>query len=125
MIASNRLLIVAPIFIAAFAATAAPADMLPLKHGIYVPVGSACKGASNAEMLNYWGENNSIGDARTECTIKKLTKKGVVYTVSDVCHDIRTDSAIEGRPRAFTINSPTNFKIEGIAYRYCGPTVQF
>jgi len=47
-----------------------PADMLPLKHGIYVPVGSACKGASNAEMVNYWGGKNSIGVSQVWTTTK-------------------------------------------------------
>ena len=37
------------------------ADMLPLKQGLYVPVGRPCRGASNADIVNYWGGKSSIG----------------------------------------------------------------
>ena len=52
--------------------------MLPLKPGLYVPVKSACKGASNAEIVNYWGGKSSLGSAQAECTISKMTKNGKV-----------------------------------------------
>jgi len=55
------------------------ADTLPLTHGIYVPASSACKGASNAEIVNYWGGNASLGSAWASCTITKLSTKANVY----------------------------------------------
>lgn len=100
---------------------AAAADMLPLKQGIFVPANVACKGASNADMVNYWGGKSSIGAAQAECTIAKLVKKGNVYTVTDSCKDIASGDAIEGEPTALTIASPTSFKMGGTSYKYCGP----
>jgi hypothetical protein len=99
---------------------AAAADMLPLKQGIYVPVGRACKGASNAEMVNYWGGKSSIGVSQAECTIMKLSHKGTTYTVTDVCKDIQSGDKIEGGPTVLTIASPTQFRMNDATYRYCG-----
>jgi len=110
---------------AMLAVGAAAADMLPLKHGIYVPVGSACKGASNAEMVNYWGGKSSIGVAQATCTIRKLVTKGTTYTVTDVCKDIQSGEAIEGDPRVLKITGPTQFSMDGTTYRYCGPRPQW
>lgn len=104
---------------------AAAADMLPLKHGIYVPVASACKGASNAEMVNYWGGKSSIGVAQATCTIKKLTHQGTTYIVTDVCKDLQSGDAIDGDPRVLKIASPTQFSMDGTAYKYCGPKPQW
>lgn len=118
----TRLAIVAS---AMLAVGAAAPDMLPLKQGIYVPVGSACKGASNADMVNYWGGKSSIGVAQASCTIKKMTKKGNVYTVTDVCKDDQSGDVIEGGPRVLTIAGPTQFKVDGTTYRYCGPKPQW
>ena len=89
---------------------AAAADMLPLKQGIYVPVNRACKGASNAEMVNYWGGKSSIGVSQAECTIKKLTPQGTTYTITDVCKDIQSGDKIEGGPTVLTIASPTQLR---------------
>lgn len=99
---------------------AAAADMLPLKQGIYVPVGTACKGASNAEVVNYWGGKSSIGVAQASCTIKKVVRAGTTYTVDDVCKDDQSGSVIEGGPRVLKIASPTQFTMDGTTYRYCG-----
>ena len=96
---------------------AATADMLPLKQGIFVPVGVACKGASNADMVNYWGGKSSIGASQAECTIKKLTKAGTTYTVTDVCKDIQSGDVIEGGPTVLKIASPTQFGMNGKTYR--------
>ena len=96
------------------------ADMLPLKQGIYVPVGVACRGATNADMVNYWGGNSSIGVAQAECTIKKVTHKGTTYTITDVCKDIQSGDTIEGGTNVMTIASPTQFSMYGKSYRYCG-----
>ena len=100
-------------------------DLLPLKQGIYVPVGTPCKGASNAEMVNYWGGRSSIGVAQAQCTIKKLTRKGSVFTLTDECKDIQSGDSIEGGPTILTIGGPTTFRMSGTSYRYCGTKAQF
>jgi hypothetical protein len=109
----------------AIATVAVASNMLPLKQGIYVPSGSACKGASNAEIVNYWGGDSAIGVAQAECRIKKLEIRGNVYTMSDECTDIQSGEVIEGGPTVLAISSPTGFKMAGTLYKYCGPKVQF
>jgi hypothetical protein len=101
------------------------ADMLPLKQGIYVPANRPCKGASNAEIVNYWGGNASFGSAQATCTISQMTQKGKVFTITDKCADIRGGGEILGGPTVVTITSPTSFIRAGETYRYCGTKVQF
>ena len=101
------------------------ADMLPLKQGIYVPVGRPCRGASNAEIVNYWGGKSSIGASQGECTIKSLTHKGNVFTLKDQCRDIQGGEMIAGGPTVLTISNSTSFRMSGTSYRYCGTKVQF
>jgi hypothetical protein len=101
------------------------ADMLPLKQGIYVPVGTACKGAPNSEIVNYWGGRSSIGVAQAQCTIKKLAKKGSVFTLTDECKDIQSGDVIAGGPTIVNVSSQTIFAMGGVKYRYCGTKVQF
>lgn len=101
------------------------ADMLPLKQGIYVPANRPCKGASNAEIVNYWGGQSSFGSAAASCAISKLTRNGQVFTITDKCTDIRGGGEIVGGPTAVTIADPTRFTRAGEAYRYCGTKVQF
>lgn len=101
------------------------ADMLPLKQGIYVPAGRPCKGASNAEIVNYWGGKSSIGAAQGECTIKSLSHKGNVFMLKDQCKDIQSGETIVGGPTVLTISNPTTFSMGGTSYRYCGTKVQF
>ena len=107
------------------ASGAIAADMLPLKQGIYVPVGRPCKGASNAEIVNYWGGKSSIGAAQGACTIKTVTRKGNVYTLRDQCRDIGSGGLISGGPTVLTIANSSSFKMGGTAYRYCGTKVEF
>lgn len=104
---------------------AAAADLLPLKIGIYVPTTVPCKGASNADIVNYWGGKSGIGVAQAECTIKKVTNKGNVYTLADECRDLQSGDAIEGGPTVLTIHNPSSFEMSGTAYRYCGAKVEF
>jgi hypothetical protein len=101
------------------------ADLLPLKQGLYVPAKSACKGASTAEIVNYWGGKSSFGSAQATCTIEKVTRNGNVFTVTDKCADIRTGGEIVGGPTLVTIANPTSFTRAGETYRYCGTKVQF
>jgi hypothetical protein len=101
------------------------ADMLPLKQGIYVPANRPCKGASNAEIVNYWGGNASLGSAQAICKISKVTQKGRVFTINDTCVDIRGGGEIVGGPTVVTITGPASFTRAGETYRYCGAKVQF
>ena len=105
--------------------SALAADLLPLKNGIYAPKNVACKGATNADIVNYWGGKSGIGVAQAECTIKKVTKKGNVYTFTDQCRDIQSGDKIEGGTTVLTIRSPTAFEMFGTSYRYCGTKVEF
>jgi hypothetical protein len=121
-----------PIYMAAMIAasvavstSAVAADLLPLKPGLYVPLKSACKGASTAEIVNYWGGTSSIGSAQTDCNIAKMTKNGKVFTITDKCSDIRGGGQIAGGPTVLTIDSPTRFTRDGETYRYCGTERQF
>lgn len=101
------------------------ADLLPLRPGIYVPVGRPCKGASNAEIVNYWGGNSSIGASQGECTIKTVRHKGNLYTINDRCRDIQSGEEIVGGPTVLKILNPATFRMAGTTYRYCGTKVQF
>lgn len=88
-------------------------DLLPLKNGIFVPAGRPCKGASNADMVNYLGGKSSIGASQATCRIKALRKAGNVYTVTDECTDLQSGNVIPGEPTAITIASPTDFRMNG------------
>ena len=109
----------------ASASGAIAADLLPLKQGIYVPASRSCRGASNAEIVNYWGGKSSIGAAQGECTIKKLSRKGNVFTLTDECRDIQSGDVIVGGPTVITIANPGTFRMSGTTYKYCGTRVQF
>lgn len=118
----HRRLVVAAVLLMSGAALAA--DMLPLKQGIYVPLGRACKGASNADIVNYWGGDSSIGASGGTCTITKLSRDGTVFTIHDRCKDLG-GQPIVGGPTVLKIASPTRFTVAGTAYRYCGTKVAF
>lgn len=116
--------------LALFAITAAaPANLLPLKEGIYVPAGSKCRGASRAEMVNYWGGRSSIGNGMATCEITKVSHTGTTYTYTDICTDIASGEKIDGStPTVLTIASPTSFRMgdgkDMTSYTYCGPRPQ-
>jgi hypothetical protein len=112
-----------------FAATAVSAtDLLPLKNGIYVPARSACRGASRAEMINYWGGRSSIGSAMATCEIKKISHRGHVYTYKDVCTDIQSGEAIVSDATTLTVLGPASFRMnigkDAATYKYCGARPQ-
>ena len=116
----------AMIVLAAAACTGAfAADMLPLKQGLYVPTDRPCKGASNAEIVNYWGGKSSFGSAQATCTVSTLKRNGKVFTITDKCVDIQGGGEIAGGPTVVTIANPTSFTLAGQTYRYCGTKVQF
>ena len=120
-----KLTLTAVVMAAACCTGALAADLLPLKQGIYVPANRPCKGASNAEIVNYWGGKSSFGSAQAECTISKVTRAGNIFTITDQCVDIRGGSPIAGGPTVVTIASPTSFTRSGEVYRHCGTQVQF
>ena len=113
-------------FVALLVSSAAlAADLLPLKQGIYVPVGRSCRGASNAEIVNYWGGNTSIGASQGECTIKTVSHKGSIYEINDKCRDIQSGDEIVGGPFVIKIITFASFRMAGVTYRYCGTKIQF
>ena len=120
----NRRRVLLGALLIATSSSVAAADMLPLKQGIYVPVATACKGAPNSDIVNYWGGTSSIGASQAECTIKKLSKKGSVYTLVDQCKDIQSGDLIEGGPTVVTVKGPTSFAMNGVSYKYCGTKVR-
>lgn len=103
----------------------AAADLLPLKQGIYVPAGRACRGASNADMVTYWGGRSSIGAAQATCTITRLSKRGNVYTIADRCKDVQFGQSMGAGHSVLTITALTTFTRDGTRYRYCGPRALF
>lgn len=121
----HKLMPIAAVLAAAVCTGALGADLLPLKQGLYVPVNRPCKGASNAELVNYWGGKSSFGSAQATCTISKVTRDGNVFTIVDKCADIRGGGEIVGGPTVVTIADPTHFTMAGEAYRHCGTKVQF
>jgi hypothetical protein len=121
----QKLSLVVPLLAATVCTGVLAADMLPLKKGIFVPVGRPCKGASNAEMVNYWGDKASLESSQATCTITRLQREGKVFTITDKCSEIRSGAEFAGGPTAVTITSPTSFTRSGEAYRYCGHKVQF
>lgn len=105
------------------------ADLIPLKSGIYVPAASACKGASRAEMVNYWGGKSSIGSGMATCEIKKVSHAGNVYKYTDECTDIASGEKISGdTPTTLTILTPASFRMgtgrDATTYKYCGARPQ-
>lgn len=106
--------------------------MLPLTKGIYVVVGTPCKGASNVDTLSYWGDDNGINSSKTKCRITKLTKKGATYLLQRACTEIQFNGSFNDKAR-ITVRTRTSFTSHGWSdfgtpdrtYRYCGAKVQF
>ena len=113
------------------ASGAVAADMLPLVRGIFVVAGTPCQGASNADTLSYWGNDNGINASRVECRIFKLRRLGQIYSLRRVCGEVQYGGRFKDEAR-ITIHSRTSFTTHGLwdqginrTYRYCGPKVQF
>ena len=113
------------------ASGAIAADMLPLTKGIYVVVGTPCKGASNVDTLSYWGGRNGINDQRTGCKITKLTRIGSSYSLQRACTDIRDAYSFHDKAKitvrnatSFVIHAGNRFATQDRSFRYCGPKVQ-
>jgi hypothetical protein len=107
-------------------------DLLPLERGIYVDAQKACKGASNADTLSYWGGDNGINAAKVACTIKGLDKAGASFSLQRTCRAVDFEGSFEDGVRV-TIHSPTSFTMSGgyqlgipdRTFRYCGKKMQF
>jgi len=84
--------------------TLAPPTCCRRKHGIYVPANRPCKGASKAEIVNYWDDKSSFGSALATCTISKLKRDGSAFAIADKCADIRgggEEDSVFKRPFSF------------------------
>lgn len=124
-------LIIAPLLLLS-ASGAVAADMLPLTKGIYVVVGTPCKGASNVDTLSYWGDDNGINNQKTDCRITGLTRNGSTYGLQRACTDIRFGSSFDDKAEitvrnrtSFVIHGGSQFANENRSFRYCGLKVQF
>jgi hypothetical protein len=114
------------------ASGAVAADMLPLTRGIYVAVGTPCKGASNVDTLSYWGDHNGISNQRTDCRITGLTKKRSTYSLQRACTDLRDGFSFADKAEvtvrnrtSFVIHGGSRFANDNRSFRYCGPEVEF
>ena len=114
-----RRFLVIPLLIAA-----APADRLPLAHGIFVASESPCRGASNVEIISYWGGDNALNVAQAEYIVKSLRHSGNRWTIRRHCTSIHDDDLGEDTI-TLTIAGPKAFTLDKIPYRWCGTKVQF
>ena len=121
-----RLLVTPMLFLSASGAVAA--DLLPLTRGIYVREGTPCRGASNANVVSYWGEDNGLNVSRTACRIDRMTRSGSAYALHRTCREItsggqftdRVNLTILGRT-SFIFQGRPQFAPEDETYLYCGP----
>jgi hypothetical protein len=114
------------------ASGAVVADMLPLTKGIYVVVGTPCKGASNVDTLSYWGGDNGINNQRTRCRITTLSRVDSTYSLRRACTDLREGFSFADKAEvtvsnrtSFVIHGGSRFAIDNRSFRYCGPKVEF
>jgi hypothetical protein len=112
--------------------TAIAADMLSLRRGIYVVVGTPCKGASNADTMSYWGGDNGLNVAREACRIRKMNRQGSRYTLWRKCQsNVGLGGSFSDRIQvkvveatSFAISGRLRFPTSELTYRYCGPKVE-
>jgi hypothetical protein len=110
---------------------AVAADTLPLRRGIYVQAGIPCKGASNADTLSYWGEDNGINGQQTACKITAMHRDGPLYSVNRTCTSLRFGGSFNDHVKITVLNQRV-FKLRARRahgatermFRYCGPKVQ-
>ena len=114
------------------ASGAVAADMLPLAKGIYVVVRTPCKGASNADTLSYWGNDNGINGSKTKCRITKLVKWAATFSLQRTCTEIHFNGSFNDEARItvrnrtwFISHARPEFGTPEQTYRYCGAKVQF
>ena len=115
-----------------FGTTAVAADQLPLQRGIYVDVATACKGASNADTLSYWGDRNGINGQQTRCEITNMKRDGSTYSLKRKCTSVRFGESHYDAvkvtvisPTSFAFHPSAEFQLPSRTFRFCGPKVQF
>lgn len=95
------------------------ADMLPLKHGIFVESQIGCADVSNATAMSFWG--TELNTQRTIGTIVDVSKDGNVFSVRLEVSEM-TEDATEMKV-TLTISGPEEFTIEsefGVqSFRWC------
>jgi len=121
--------------LAGFTASATvAADMLSLERGIYVDIHVPCKGASNADIVSYWGKDNGINVSKAACSIKAMNMNGQRYNLRRACRDVYGVSWHD--ELNITVLTRTSFILrpeqrwadvprQETTVRYCGPKVQF
>ena len=72
-------------------------DALPLRRGFYLPEGTPCARASNAELLLFTGRGFNVSGA--ECRITRVRRQGEAYDIAETCRDIRSGDRIDGQSR--------------------------
>jgi len=102
-------------------AAAATGDMLPLTRGIYVREGAVCRGASNSDIKSYWGRDNGLNVSKVGCRVKRLTRRGAVYSLQRRC-TLMEGGIVYDRAEILIANR-RRFMMDGEFYRYCGPRV--
>lgn len=125
---------IASVTLLLFSATSVvAADMLPLRRGIYVEVGKPCKGASDVDILSYWGGRNGINMSKIGCTIRRMAKSTSNYRLYRTCTEIAFNRTFNDVLRV-TVFNRTSFMVYAHPqlaneadrrFRYCGPKVQF
>ncbi|MCA1654001.1 MAG: hypothetical protein ABR588_11175 [Sphingomicrobium sp.] len=114
-----KLRVTATIAVLLTGTSAIAADLLPLRHGIFVTAEIPCKGASFVDILSYWGGQNGINSQPIECRITKLTRSGQAYRLSRKCRDIRYGPSSYNQ-LTVVVTDRNSFTINGVRYRYCG-----
>jgi hypothetical protein len=107
------------------------ADMLPLYRGIYVSAGVPCKGASNADIISYWGADNGLNIAKVACRIDRMSRSGPAFAMWRTCHEIVKGGSFRDRINitifdraSFSIRGQASFATEPRLLHYCGPKVE-
>jgi hypothetical protein len=105
--------------------------MLPLERGIYIGALRACRGASNADTLSYWGGDNGINGSKLTCKITRLKRRGATFILDRTCRPVGAEGKFDDRTEvrvlsrtAFTIRAAAGSG-SGQTFRYCGSKMAF
>jgi hypothetical protein len=98
-------------------ASAAPADILPLKHGRYVNAETPCREASRATTVPFNGRGFDLSDNGCRYASRKIGANR--YAVSADCTNVGEGKSAD----IYEIHSLTQFtiKADGIVRRWCDP----
>lgn len=107
---------------------AADGDALPLRHGIYVDVGTECGAAQNATTISYWGDQ--LNSAHVVGHIRNVVERNGSFLVT--LHR-EGDAGMGGNLRdqiieeTITTDGPETLSIENdfgtFSYRWCAATM--